>query len=67
MDDERFEELKRKRRDEGLTDDEANELGRMFAEREGKPYTHAGDGRGDEIPEARKDETEGHGDEEGRT
>jgi hypothetical protein len=41
MDDERFAELKRKRDSEGLTDDEADELGRLMAEREGKPYSNA--------------------------
>jgi hypothetical protein len=41
MDDERFAELERKRDSEGLTDDEADELGRLMAEREGKPYSSA--------------------------
>jgi hypothetical protein len=41
MDDERFAELERKRDSEGLTDDEADELGRLMAEREGKPYSNA--------------------------
>ena len=67
MDEERFEELKRKRRDEGLTEDEANELGRMFAEREGKPYAHAEEPTEDDKPEAWKDpsERQGEGGEEG--
>ena len=56
MDDERFEELKRKRREEGLTDEEANELGRMFAEREGKPYAHAEQEVEEDLPEAWKDD-----------
>ena len=41
MDRARFEELKAKRSEEGLTDDEANELGRMFAEEEGERYANA--------------------------
>jgi hypothetical protein len=41
MDEARFEELKRKRRDQGLSRDEADELGRMMAERMGKPYSNA--------------------------
>src|SRR5256885_16606306 len=41
MDSARFEELKKKRFEEGLTDDEANELGRLFAGRGGDDYTSA--------------------------
>jgi hypothetical protein len=41
MDDQRFQELIRKRDSSGLTGDEANELGRMIAEREGAPYSNA--------------------------
>jgi hypothetical protein len=41
MDERRFEELKEKRRVKGLTDDEADELGRLFAEEAGKPYSNA--------------------------
>jgi hypothetical protein len=41
MDEDRFRELDRKRREEGLSHEEANELGRMLAEREGKPYDNA--------------------------
>jgi hypothetical protein len=41
MDDERFQELIRKRDSSGLTDDEANELGREIAERDGVPYSNA--------------------------
>ena len=37
----RFDQLERKRDTEGLTGDEANELGRLMAEREGKPYSNA--------------------------
>ncbi len=44
MDQARFEELKRKAEGvEGLTDDEADELGRLYAERAGEPYTNAAD------------------------
>lgn len=38
VDAQRYEGLLRKRDEVGLSDDEANELGRMMAEREGKPY-----------------------------
>jgi hypothetical protein len=34
----RFEALKRKAAGEGLTDEEAAELGRLYAERRGEPY-----------------------------
>ncbi len=37
----RFEELERKRDDVGLTDEETDELGRLMAERAGKPYENA--------------------------
>jgi hypothetical protein len=43
MDEQRFQTLVRKRDEAGLSDEEANELGRMFAEREGKPYRNASD------------------------
>jgi len=36
MDKARFEELKKKRFEEGLSDEEADELGRLFAEEEGE-------------------------------
>jgi hypothetical protein len=39
--DQRFDELTEKRDREGLSREEADELGRMFAEREGKPYANA--------------------------
>lgn len=42
MDRDRFEELKRKAAGEGLTDEEAGELGRMYAEERGEPYQDAG-------------------------
>lgn len=41
MDERRFEELEAKKLKGGLTDDEANELGRLWAEKEGKPYGNA--------------------------
>ena len=41
MDDRRLEELKAKRQAKGLTDDEADELGRLFAQLAGKPYSNA--------------------------
>jgi hypothetical protein len=42
MDADRFEELKRKAAGEGLTDEEAAELGRLYAEERGDPYQDAG-------------------------
>jgi len=41
MDQTRFEELKKKRFEEGLSDEEANELGQMFAEKKGEEYKTA--------------------------
>lgn len=41
MDSQRFQELERKRDTEGLSDEEANELGRMMAEQRGQPYQNA--------------------------
>jgi hypothetical protein len=41
MDETRFEQLKKKRFEEGLSDDEANELGQLFAEAEGEEYKSA--------------------------
>jgi hypothetical protein len=59
MDEGRFKELSEKRFDSGLTDEEAEELGRMIAEREGKPYHNADDLHGEEEqPEAWKAEEE---------
>ena len=53
MDQQRFEELKAKRSGEGLTDEEADELGRMMAESEGKPYSsHQDRSSLDEEPKA---------------
>lgn len=51
----RYEELTAKRDSaEGLTNEEANELGRMLAEREGKPYGNA-DNPPPEVQEERAD------------
>ena len=41
MDQQRFKELERKRDEVGLSEEEANELGRMVAELEGQPYSNA--------------------------
>jgi len=49
VDERRFAELERKRDTEGLTDEEANELGRMIAAKEGRPYSNA---RAREHPDA---------------
>lgn len=54
MEDQRFQELIRKRDSSGLTDEEANELGRMIAERDGVPYSNA----------SRRDHPEGEPDRE---
>jgi hypothetical protein len=43
MDQARYEELVRKRETVGLTREEADELGRFIAEREGLPYSNADD------------------------
>ena len=43
MDEARFQELDRKRFTEGLSEDEANELGKLLAEKMGKPYGNAHD------------------------
>ena len=51
MDRDRFEELKRKADSEGLTDDEADELGRLYAEERGEPYQGASSGGGPDAGE----------------
>jgi len=48
MDEARYTELVGKRDSEGLSDDEANELGRLEAEKEGVPY----EGHGPDAVEA---------------
>jgi hypothetical protein len=69
VDQARFEELTKKRDEEGLTTEEANELGRMIAEKEGKPYAsadqvHAEEETGD-TPVAWEAERAAEGDEQG--
>jgi hypothetical protein len=61
----RYEDLISKRDGEGLSEDEADELGRLIAEREGKPYANADDPpveveaeRRSEPEEATRDEVE---------
>ena len=41
VDEKRIEELVDKRHEVGLSDAEADELGKLFAEKEGKPYSNA--------------------------
>jgi hypothetical protein len=43
MNEKRFEELDRKRFTEGLSEEEANELGQLLAEKMDKPYSNAHD------------------------
>jgi hypothetical protein len=55
VDQSRFEELKKKKGSgEGLTDAEANELGRMLAEEQGVPYQSADDLREQEADRAKE-------------
>jgi hypothetical protein len=61
----RYDDLVAKRDSEGLTEDEANELGRLIADREGKPYGNADNPppavqveRGDVPEEATRDEVQ---------
>jgi hypothetical protein len=57
MDEKRFEELKAKAAEEGLTDEEAAELGRLYAQKGGDPYQDAGSARdADEAAEEREGE-----------
>ena len=51
VDERRLDELKEKRQAKGLTDDEADELGRMFAEEAGKPYSNARHGLEPDAPD----------------
>jgi hypothetical protein len=53
MDERRFEELERKKLERGLTQEEADELGRMYAEKMGEPYSSADE---QAHPEARSEE-----------
>jgi hypothetical protein len=58
MDQKRFEELIRKRDGVGLSDEEAGELGRLIAQREGKPYRNADDIHAEEHPSGKVIEAE---------
>src|SRR5437867_13372948 len=51
MDQTRFEQLKKKRSEEGLSNEEANELGQMFAEAEGEEYQSAGEYQAEAMTE----------------
>ncbi len=51
MDQARFEQLKKKRFETGLSDEEANELGRLFAEQKGVGYESADEFQADERKE----------------
>jgi hypothetical protein len=57
MDQGRFDELKAKAAGEGLTDEEAAELGRLYAEEAGEPYGNAHSG-GDADPSSEDQESE---------
>jgi hypothetical protein len=64
VDQSRFEELKKKQESgEGLTEAEANELGRMLAEEQGVPYQSADDLREQEA-DSTKEPGEGIADED---
>jgi len=41
VDEARMKELQAKRKTNGLTDEEADELGHLYAEKAGKPYSNA--------------------------
>ncbi len=56
MDEKRFQELLDKRSRVGLSDLEADELGRMYAEQQGVPYTNAEDLRRAEAARRRPGE-----------
>jgi len=65
VDEKRIEDLIAKRREVGLSDAEADELGKLFAEQEGKPYSNAklsklppGE-RGTDVPAEGASATEG--------
>jgi hypothetical protein len=65
VDEKRIEELIDKRHETGLSDAEADELGKLFADKEGKPYSNAklsklppGE-RGAEVPAAGESATAG--------
>ena len=57
MDDHRLQELEAKTAREGLTDEEADELGRLYAEKGGEPYEDTGSvGDANEVEEEREGE-----------
>jgi hypothetical protein len=45
-----MEQLKAKRKERGLTDEEADELGRLYAEAAGKPYSNSHHEAGPDTP-----------------
>ncbi len=53
MDEARMKELQAKRKTSGLTDEEADELGHLYAEKAGKPYSNA---RNEPEPEMTHDQ-----------
>lgn len=68
----RYEELLKKRREVGLSDREANELGRIMAEMEGSPYANAqslkrSEGELEEEPPTAAEETATSSDEQSGT
>jgi hypothetical protein len=56
MGDDRYQQLKEKRHGPGLSDEEADELGRLMAEREGRPYAGPQARPGEHEREDRADE-----------
>jgi hypothetical protein len=55
MDEDRYQQLIDKRGTAGLSDDEADELGRLIAERDGQPYGGA-EARGEEYEQEDRDD-----------
>ena len=56
MNTQRLDDLERKRFEVGLTHEEANELGRLLAERAGKPYGNAESRGSPDLPTAGREE-----------
>lgn len=56
MNTQRLEELEKKRFEAGLTHEEANELGRLLAERAGRPYGNAESPGHPDLPTAEREE-----------
>lgn len=56
METQRLEELEKKRFDVGLTHEEANELGRLLAQRAGRPYGNAESRGHPDVPTAEREE-----------